>query len=933
MGSSRQQSSWKVLIIDDDRKVSENLKLILCPPKRPYAEIQLAQLVRDQDLSSDYGMVRSPSFQCDIALSGVSGLEKVVAASRSRSPYAVVTIDMRMPGGWDGLKTASQIRAVDSQIHIIFVTSWSDYSLEDIQQRIGYKFNFLSKPVRHNEFLQMVISSAYAWSDSRQVVADAKHLEEYHQHVTESLTLEKEHIELVFEAMNEAVVMVDRVGNIEGVNTKLSKMTGWIEEEIAGHPFSTVFVEHEQRIDRRKGLRAEVSQLNAELLELLQHSLERWVDASLLAVMRISVKGAILQSNYAMETLSGWCSEDLVGGTLEPMLPEEMRGHHGRLVEQFINAPEIRRMGGERILPLVCHDGSIKPVEIALVPLKYRGEEIVLAVLHDPTEQQKLDLFRITPFGSLFVQRSIEDGVEVDWELKCKEGDSIPVHVTASPVYRDWKGRRRFNGAVLVLRDLRKLIEAEATERAGKAKDDFLASMSHELRTPLTAIIGNSDLLLDREEDEEKRLLLDSIYTASRNQLALINDILDMSKIESGKFTIDEVDFDLSELLHNIQNMLMARASDDGLSLEFIQETPHPYLLIGDPQRIGQILINLIGNALKFTVKGGVTVTSRVDQGYLLFRVEDTGIGMDAETVGRLFQRFEQADSSTSRRFGGSGLGLFISRNLAELMQGSIVAESEAGTGSVFTLSLPYRSSKTPVDGASDGSRDLSAIRQKFEGSVLVAEDTPELQLLERRTLELLGVQVTVANNGAEAVELAASHPFDLILMDMQMPVLDGIDATRQLRAQGVTTPVVALTANVMQKHRDAFYDAGCNGYLEKPFDKQALVKQLCNYLVAGSSMDIEISAPLNAYEKPMTTFVEGYEQYRMNLIVALSKKCWEEIDSIAYQVKGSGISYGYPDLSEQGGEICKMVESKQYDTIPPLVGKLVSDIGRALGK
>ncbi len=520
-----------------------------------------------------------------------------------------------------------------------------------------------------------------------------------------------------------------------------------------------------------------------------------------------------------------------------------------------------------------------------------------------------------------------------------KKGNSGSYWVQASIVpFKDARGKVVKYVSIRTDITYRKQVEerlihaSQEAENASNARDEFLASMSHELRTPLTAILGNSDLLLDMEDSPEKRMLVKNIHTASRNQLALVNDILDMSKIESGKFTIDEVNYDLSGLLRNVESMLAIRAKDEGLYLQFIEEQVQSHLLVGDPQRIAQILINLIGNALKFTERGGVTVTVSVEHDGLLFRITDTGIGMDPETVGRLFQRFEQAAGSTSRRFGGSGLGLFISQSLAELMQGSITVESAVGKGSTFTLSIPYQVSNQPVVASSDETDHRPVENEIFQGHVLIAEDTIELQLLEQLILERLGLQVTIANNGAEAVELASSHTFDLILMDMQMPVLDGVGATRQLREKGVTTPIVALTANVMLKHRQAFAEAGCNGYLEKPFDSQTLVKGLQRFLVTDRTLSVELPQLLHENKELRALFIEECSLHRAELGKAFSRKDWEQVKGIAHKIKGSGATMGLPELSRLGEEICNDIDHGNMDLVPALRERLNTEIDRILG-
>jgi hemerythrin-like metal-binding protein len=381
-----------------------------------------------------------------------------------------------------------------------------------------------------------------------------------------------------------------------------------------------------------------------------------------------------------------------------------------------------------------------------------------------------------------------------------------------------------------------------ALEKASHSKDEFLASMSHELRTPLTSIIGNSEYLSGKIIVPDLKEVVGSIESAGRAQLALVNDILDMSKIESGKFTIDEIPYNHTGVLENVERMVSIRAQDAGLKLVVEQKNRETHQLIGDSQRISQILINLLSNAIKFTEQGKISLTTWIEDQQIQYQVSDTGIGMSPEQQGRLFKRFEQADNSTSRRFGGSGLGLYISMNLAQLMGGTMRATSQLGGGSTFTLSLPYRSSDFLVEEKNSSEAIGVGADEKFTGHVLIAEDTYALQILERRILENMGVTVTTVVDGAEAVKAAMAQPFDLVLMDMQMPVMDGIEATKRLNEQGNQTPIVALTANVMAKHRDQFEQAGCSGFLTKPIEKDDLRAVLRKYLsVPEKSVNIEL--------------------------------------------------------------------------------------------
>ncbi|MBT3471810.1 MAG: response regulator [Gammaproteobacteria bacterium] len=375
----------------------------------------------------------------------------------------------------------------------------------------------------------------------------------------------------------------------------------------------------------------------------------------------------------------------------------------------------------------------------------------------------------------------------------------------------------------------------ESAERAGRAKDEFLASMSHELRTPLTTVIGNGELMGDTSLTSYQNELLDSMTISGKSLLYLINDILDTSKIEAGKFEIDHTKFDLCVLLRELRHIFQKRAEKAGLQFQIEEQINTHIHCIGDGKRLTQVLVNLLGNAIKFTQQGAVKLTIAKDHNDkhpgIRFIVEDTGIGIEQKTVDRLFKPFEQADQSISGRFGGTGLGLYISSNLVTLMEGELFVESEPGKGSKFYLTLPLE--QVEEEGA-ESAKSLTTNTQpeapQLSGRVLIADDAPELQLLIRRMVEVTGVEVIIVSNGQEALDSALASPYELILMDMQMPVMDGIEATRRIRDSGNQGAIVALTANVMEQHRKQFEKAGCNGFLTKPIDRALLYDVLSEH-------------------------------------------------------------------------------------------------------
>jgi signal transduction histidine kinase/ActR/RegA family two-component response regulator len=386
-------------------------------------------------------------------------------------------------------------------------------------------------------------------------------------------------------------------------------------------------------------------------------------------------------------------------------------------------------------------------------------------------------------------------------------------------------------------------------EQTTLAKSEFLANVSHEIRTPLTAILGFAELLMEEGDARQAPApRLEALGTIQRNGahlLSLINDMLDLSKIESGRLALENVTFSPCDVVGEVVALMRVRADAKGLPLRAGYRTRVPRRIDGDPTRLRQILINLVGNAIKFTEVGEVRLDVELCQtggeARLVFEVVDGGIGMSPEQIARLFRPFAQADASTTRRFGGTGLGLSICKRLADLMNATIEVWSRVGAGSTFRLSLPLPAvvEAELVDGPSHVApvaRTESTPAQRFSGRVLLAEDGPDNQRLIRSLLSRAGVDVVVVDNGAKAIEQvhageAAGEPFDLVLMDMQMPLLDGYGATRALRAAGSRVPIVALTAHAMAGERERCVAAGCDEFATKPIDRSRLFDTLARFL------------------------------------------------------------------------------------------------------
>lgn len=503
------------------------------------------------------------------------------------------------------------------------------------------------------------------------------------------------------------------------------------------------------------------------------------------ALVMVDVEGRIVYVSSQTQNLFGYSPKELLDQKIECLLPQRFRDRHVGQRSNYFKSLRVRPMGAGLELFGLHKSGREIPIEISLSPLEIPRGFLVTAAIRD-----------------------ISDRKRAQEELR--------------------KAR-------------------EVAEAASRSKSEFLANMSHEIRTPLAGILGFAEMIaLYCNSSEERKSYLDKIRRCADTLTELIDDILDLSKVEAGALKVELLSIGTISEVESVVNLFQNSASEKNITFDVRYERPLPEKIVTDPTRLRQILSNLLGNAIKFTESGSVSLrvfTDKKRPNRICFAVQDSGVGLSPEEQNRLFHPFSQADSSTTRKFGGTGLGLALSRRLAEALEGDLVlVESSPGKGSVFQLSIPTHQRGVPsapspeLEDKLADSEERSSWPRLDNVGILVAEDNPDNQEMLKRFLGEQGAVVEIASNGKLALNMAKKGGYQVILMDVQMPELDGYEVTKALRKENITTPIIALTAHAMSDEREKCLASGCNEFLTKPLNVKKLIHTIHRHSVSSQA-------------------------------------------------------------------------------------------------
>lgn len=759
----------------------------------------------------------------------------------------------------------------------------------------------------------------------------------------------------IFNSANFSSIATDANGVIQIFNVGAERMLGYLAAEVMNKITPADISDPQELILRAKSLSAELSTSITPGFEALVFKASRGIE-DIYELTYIRKDGSRFPAVVSVTALRD--AQDVIIGylligtdnTARKVVEEEQKKSDQRLRDQQFYT---RSLIESNIDALMTTDaaGIITDVNKQMEALTgSTRDELIGAPFKD--------CFTDPDRAEAAIKLVLNEKSVTDYELtaRARDGTQTVVSYNATTFY---DRNRTLQGVFAAARDVteRKRVELELNdaralaESASRSKSEFLASMSHEIRTPMNAIMGIADLLAKTHLSAEQEKYVQIFRRAGDNLLNLINDILDLSKVEASQLELEQTGFWLGDQLEIVTEMVAARALEKGLKLSCEVAADVPNSLIGDPTRLRQVLMNLLGNAIKFTESGEVSLRVTWEGNVeahtaLRFAVIDTGIGIPEEKQARIFERFTQADSSTTRRFGGSGLGLTISKRLVELMGGNVWVNSKVGTGSTFAFILPLQvqtieNRPAAVAEGADSGLPLAPLR------ILLTEDSHDNCTITLAYLADAPYTVNIAENGAIACEMFKAGRYDLVLMDRQMPVMDGLTATRAIRAweqenRRAPTPIIALTASALKSDREMCLAAGCTAFLTKPIRQAVLLQAIREHsgVNAGAIADPpEAVDPLAArMNSRLTGRVPAYlthcRESVSQMLTALDRGDEETVIILSHNLRGSGGAFGFQRITDFGAEIELAAENGDHVTVRSALAGLSQFLAsaRALG-
>ncbi|MEM7327540.1 MAG: PAS domain S-box protein [Pseudomonadota bacterium] len=723
------------------------------------------------------------------------------------------------------------------------------------------------------------------------------------------------------------------------------------------------------------------------------------IDAALDCIIMMDQAGLIVEFNPAAEQVFGYTRAEAVGAQLaELIIPANLRDAHHNGLKHYLSTGEHAVLNQGIEVPATNKAGDELLVELAISPVEFGGTKFFSAYLRDITqaraaqdelrasEERFQSLFELSPDaivvingkGDLLDANTLAcelAGYPKEEMLKRPAMDFVPAESLAAAlagmasagngetvrvqmdfvnaqqerVPTELLGRKieSEDGALYygVIRDISDRLareqqlrqSKEAAEQANSAKSDFLANMSHEMRTPLNGVIGSLSLVEDDGISAESAGLIKTAERSAETLLTLIDDLLDLSRIEAGEIDLEYSVFDPSELSTLVSEVFRPLAEKKGITLSTVVKSGG-HSIKSDVGKVRQVLLNLVGNAIKFTQRGEVAVSIEYDREApnkrLTLSVRDTGIGISKKDQAVLFDRFKQADSSRSKSHGGAGLGLAICQELASIMDGTISVSSAPGVGSTFTFSIPVEAAEKQAQ-PSD-MKDADALR--LSGRVLIAEDSETNAMVAKKMLDRLGLDYHHVLDGAAAIDAALASEFDVVLMDVSMPNVDGLEATRVLRDRGFDKPIIAMTAHALKGDRDQAFEHGMTGYVTKPVRPQALRDALEEWLLPATPDNLSTEMKMNAldtdaiqqvWEGDLETYAEIGRIFMDELswrIPGLRDSQPNELEHHAHSLKGAASNIGATELSRLAAELEQKAKSGSSAQIEALIASIETE-------